>query len=119
MADTTTYTGSCHCGNVKFDVNAKIDGVMSCNCSHCQRKGFLLAFIPKDQFTLNSGADNLTEYRFNKHVIAHQFCNTCGTQPFAFGAMPDGSPICAVNVRCLDNVDLDAFPVQHVDGKDF
>jgi hypothetical protein len=119
MADTTTHTGSCHCGNVQFDVNTSLDSVMSCNCSHCARKGFLLTFVPQDQFTLRSGEGSLTEYRFNKHAIAHQFCNTCGTQAFAYGAMPDGSPICAVNVRCLDGVDIDALSVQHVDGKNF
>ncbi|MDR2214065.1 MAG: GFA family protein [Pseudomonadales bacterium] len=117
MSDTTTYTGACHCGKVQFDVNTKLEGVMSCNCSHCARKGFLLAFVPAEQFTLRSGANGLTEYRFNKHVIAHQFCSTCGTQAFAHGVMPDGSAVCAVNVRCLDGVDVDALPVQKVDGK--
>jgi hypothetical protein len=76
-----------------------------------------LTFIPASQFTLRTGKDSLTEYRFNKHAIAHQFCNTCGTQAFAYGAMPDGAPICAVNVRCLEGVDIEALPVQRVDGK--
>lgn len=114
---STTYSGSCHCGNVQFDVTADINSVLSCNCSHCSRKGFLLTFAPADQFTLKSGEDQLSEYRFNKHLIAHKFCRNCGTQPFAYGAMPDGSPVRAVNVRCLEGIDLDSLEVQHVDGK--
>jgi hypothetical protein len=119
MTETTTYTGSCHCGKVRFEVNAHLDKVMSCNCSYCTRKGMLLTFVPEDQFKLLTGEDGLTEYRFNKHVIAHKFCNTCGVQPFASGTKPDGSSVRAVNVRCLEDVDLDALPVQHVDGKSF
>jgi len=113
------YSGSCHCGKVQFEVKTQLDSVLSCNCSHCSRKGFLLTFVPADQFTLRSGEDSLAEYRFNKHAIAHKFCTTCGTQPFAYGAMPDGSPVRAVNVRYLEDVDLDSLQVQHVDGRSY
>jgi len=116
---TTTYSGSCHCGHVQFEVTATLDSVMSCNCSHCSRKGFLLTFVSADQFALLQGEDQLSEYRFNKHAIAHQFCSTCGTQPFAYGAMPDGTPTRAVNVRCLAGVDLDTLDVKKVDGKSY
>jgi hypothetical protein len=104
---------------VRFDVDADLSTVTECNCSHCSRKGFLLAFVPASQFRLTSGAESLTEYRFNKKQIAHQFCKVCGVQPFGAGAMPDGSPIKAVNVRCLEGVDLDALNVAHVDGRSF
>ena len=41
------YTGSCHCGAVTFTVAADAPTeAMSCNCSHCSRKGFLLTFVP-------------------------------------------------------------------------
>jgi hypothetical protein len=113
------YTGSCHCGAVKFEVDADLSSVIDCNCSHCSRKGFLLAFTPGDKFKLLSGEDNLSEYRFNKKHIAHQFCKVCGVQAFGTGAMPDGTPTKAVNVRCLDDVDLGSLVIKKVDGKNF
>ena len=80
------YSGSCHCGAVTFTVDAEAPkGAMSCNCSHCQRKGFLLTFVPAGQFTLASGEDQLTTYTFNKHAIRHRFCQTCGVQAFGEG----------------------------------
>ena len=97
--------GSCHCGAVKFEVQGTPESVMECNCSHCQRKGFKLWFVPETEFSLLQGADALTTYQFNKHVIDHQFCKTCGCQ--------------AVNVRCIENEDIDSIPVNKVDGRSF
>ena len=114
-----SYTGSCHCGAVAFTVSADAPTeAMSCNCSHCSRKGFLLTFVPADQFTLDSGEDNLTDYQFYKHRITHRFCSTCGTQPFAFGSSPDG-PVRAVNLRCVPEIDTDALAIKKVDGASF
>src|SRR3546814_5806215 len=76
------FDGSCHCGAVTFTVDADApETALSCNCSHCRRKGFLLAFLPADVFTLTSGEDALTDYHFNQHAITHRFCATCGAQP--------------------------------------
>lgn len=114
------YTGSCHCGAVTFTVSTDAPTeAMSCNCSHCRRKGFLLTFVPADQFTLDSGADRLTDYQFYKHRITHQFCNLCGAQPFAQGKGPDGSTMQAINLRCVPSVDLDALTINKVDGASF
>ena len=111
------HTGGCHCGKVRF--SAEIDltqPVIECNCSHCGRKGFLLSFAPREAMTLESGEDALTEYRFNTHKIAHQFCPTCGVEAFAWGEAKDGSPTVAVNVRCLDGIDLSTLTRQPWDG---
>ena len=114
------YEGSCHCGAVTFEVESELPTkAMSCNCSHCRRKGFLLTFVPGNQFTLKSGEDALTEYRFYKHVLSHQFCATCGCQPFASGKGPDGSDMTAVNLRCVPDADLDALEIEKVDGANF
>src|SRR3546814_10222767 len=97
------FDGSCHCGAVTFTVDADApETALSCNCSHCRRKGFLLAFLPADVFTLTSGEDALTDYHFNQHAITHRFCATCGAQPFAEGKGPDGSEVRAINLRCVD-----------------
>jgi hypothetical protein len=115
------YEGSCHCGAVAFTVEGEVPAAaMSCNCSHCRRKGFLLAFVPRGDLTLAAGADEaLTEYRFYRHVLAHQFCATCGAQPFAFGQGPDGSEMAAVNLRCVPSVDLDTLSIEQIDGASF
>jgi hypothetical protein len=117
MAEVQTYKGSCHCGSVRFEVTTKLEGLMDCNCSHCWRKGVLLSFVPREQFKLVAGEDAQTEYRFNKKSIQHLFCKTCGVQSFAYGKMPDGKPIVAVNTRCFEGADLAAVPVKHHDGK--
>ena len=111
------YSGSCQCGKVAFDVDMTIEKVMSCNCSRCRRLGSLLAFALKENFTLKSGEEELSEYTFNKHVIHHFFCATCGIQPFSNAVNPKtGAPTVAVNVRCLEGVDLDSFEVMKFDG---
>jgi hypothetical protein len=72
--------------------------------------------VPDVKFRLKSGADALTQYEFNKKVIHYQFCETCGIQPFARGTRPDGVPIVALNVRCLEGVDLEALKIKKFDG---
>lgn len=113
-----THTGGCHCKRVRYEVELDLtQPVIECNCSHCFVKGLVLSFTPKTQFTLLSGEDNLTEYRFNTEKIAHLFCTTCGVESFGYGEMPDGTPTAAINVRTLDDVDLNALTRQPYDGK--
>lgn len=115
------HTGSCHCGAVKFEVNAGPgpDKVIECNCSHCSRKGLLLWFVPREALNTTEGEDRLQTHTFNKKVIEHRFCPTCGVQPYSFGAMPDGTRMAAVNVRCLDDFDLENVARKPVNGRDF
>lgn len=113
----TKYQGSCHCGQVAFDVEGEIQGVFSCNCSICQRKGALMWFVPRDALTLRTPPEASKVYQFNKHVIQHRFCPTCGIHPYGEGTDPKGRAMAAVNVRCLDDVDLAAIPTQAVDGR--
>lgn len=111
------FEGGCHCGAVAFSVDADMPAqAISCNCSHCHDKGFLLAFVPASQFTLTKGEDALTTYRFNTKKLAHRFCATCGVQSFAEGAGPDGTEMRAINLRAVPGCDIDALAVQKVDG---
>ncbi len=113
------FEGRCHCGAVTFTVAAEAPGeAMACNCSHCRRKGFLLAFFPAAQFSLD-GEDALATYTFHTHRLRHRFCRTCGVQPFAEGTAPDGAETRAVNLRCVPSIDLDALAVTGVNGADF
>lgn len=112
------YAGGCHCGRVRYEVNLNdLENVISCNCSICSKHGLLLTFVPRTQFTLLAGENELTDYRFNKHVIQHLFCAKCGTESFANGSMPDGTEMSAINVRCLDGVDTSTLAITPVDGK--
>jgi len=112
-------SGSCHCGAVKFTAQGEVDQAIECNCSHCSRKGLLLWFIPREQFVVASGADKLTTYTFNKHVIQHQFCSVCGCQAFGLGSKPDGTGMAAINIRCVDGIDLAGIKRVPVNGRDF
>ena len=111
------HTGSCHCGRVAFEVEGEIENAISCNCSMCQRKGSLLWFVPRDALKMTTPASNATEYRFNRHVIAHRFCPVCGIHPYGVGTDPKGNEMAAINIRCLTDVDLDAVRVTHYDGR--
>lgn len=112
------YQGSCHCGKVAYEVEGDIQGALACNCSMCQRKGSLLWFVPRAQFRLRTPEDAAATYTFNKHVIKHRFCPTCGIHPYAEGVDPKGNPMAAINLRCIEGIDLDAIPVQHFDGRE-
>lgn len=112
------YTGGCHCGNVKFEVEMTIDKLLSCNCSICHKKGHLLAFASEEQFKLLQGEGSLKEYLFNKKVIHHYFCTNCGIGPFGMGQKPNGEKSRAINVRCLDNVDIEKFEIIKYNGRD-
>lgn len=115
-----SFQGSCHCGAVSFTVDADPPtSALSCNCSHCRRKGLLLAFFPVERFVLTGGEEVLRAYRFNTHSIEHRFCTTCGTEPFAQGTSPDGSETRAVNLRCVPAIDLDTLELTRVDGASF
>lgn len=111
--------GSCHCGNIAFSVDAELDEAVECNCSHCSRKGYLLAFLPRAVLTLDPVEGEMHTYRFNKHAIAHHFCATCGCAPFAEGTGPDGAETAAVNLRCIEGIDLSQVKITQVDGRSF
>ena len=110
------YTGSCHCGSIAFEVEGTIESVLECNCSICRKRGHLLWFVPRSALKLTKTIVNLGTYRFNKQVIAHHYCVVCGVGPFGEGSDPKGNAMAAVNVRCLDGVDLKALKVVEHDG---
>lgn len=111
------YKGSCHCGKITFEIEGEINSAMACNCSICSRKGSLLWFVPRDQLRLFAAEQDIASYTFNKHAIKHRFCSVCGIHPYGEGTDPQGRPMAAINIRCLDGVDLEKVPVQHFDGR--
>ena len=112
-----TYSGSCHCRRITFEIDADISKVVECNCSICSKRGSLLAFVPAAQMRLHAEGSQLSSYTFNKHAIRHQFCPVCGVAPFSRGASGEGSETFAVNVRCLDGIELQSLEIQPYDGR--
>lgn len=94
------YQGGCHCGAVKFEVDAPEEiEVEDCNCSVCRMTGFLHLIVPASKFRLLSGRESVTTYQFNTGVAKHLFCKICGVKSFYIPrSNPDGID---VNVRCL------------------
>lgn len=110
-------TGSCHCGKVRFEVDAEIKSLLSCNCSICQRKGSLLFFVPATKFKLLSGENDLKDYQFGKKMIHHMFCSNCGVTTSGASIMPDGTDMRAINARCIEGIELERYPIDQYDGK--
>ena len=120
-----TYRGSCHCGRVRFEVDAEIDHVRVCDCSICHRRGALNFRVPRAALRLLGPWEELSIYEWGTKTAKDYFCPVCGILPFRRpgdpaphelkeGVLPfDGW---AVNVRCLDGVDVDALPIKKIHG---
>jgi hypothetical protein len=111
------YKGSCHCGKIAFEVEGELKGAIACNCSICSRKGSLLWFVARDQLRLLTAEEDIATYTFNKHVIKHHFCRTCGIHPYGEGVDRKGNRMAAINVRCLEDIELESVPVEQFDGR--
>lgn len=120
-----TYNGSCHCGNVRFEVTADIDHVRVCDCSVCAKRGALNFRVPKEDFRLLSPWTALTLYQWGSRTAKDYFCSKCGILPFRRPSDPTRQELrqgvkpfdgWAVNVRCLEGVDLESIPVERIWG---
>jgi hypothetical protein len=58
-----TYKGSCHCGKVKFEVDADLDHVRVCDCSICRRRGALIHRVEEQAFRLLTPIEDLSLYQ--------------------------------------------------------
>lgn len=119
MTETfVTHRGGCHCGRVRFEVDAPAQvAALDCNCSLCGMTGFLHLIVPRERFRLLAGADALTTYTFNTGVAKHLFCSVCGIKSFYIPrSNPNGVD---VNVRCLDRATIAAIDVAPFDGRNW
>ncbi len=110
------YQGSCHCGNIAFEVEGDLQGAVECNCSICRRRGALWWFVKYDQVKFSTPESNLSTYQFGKKRISHHFCAKCGCAPLGSGTHNDVK-MASINVRCLEGVDLSALKIKQVDGR--
>ena len=110
-------SGGCHCGAVRFRVIVDRFIVENCNCSICQKKGFLHLIVSPEKFTLLRGKDVLSTYMFNTKIAQHTFCSVCGIHSFY---RPRSHPqMIDVNLRCLDNNIIDKFTIRPFDGQNW
>jgi hypothetical protein len=117
MSESRIFTGGCHCGQVRFECTTDLAMVTACNCSICTKKGLHFAFLAPEHFQLRAGEENLREYLFNKRSIRHQFCVDCGVEVFARGRKPDGTELIALNISCIDGMDLAKIAMTPIDGR--
>lgn len=111
----TLHSASCHCGQVKFEIESDIAELTTCDCSLCKKKNALMVKVHKDHLTLLSGSEILSEYQWNTRVARHFFCSECGIYTFhRKRSLPDHY---GVNIHCLDDFDMEAVPVRATEGK--
>jgi len=113
-----THAGGCHCGRVRFEVQAPAHiAVDACNCSMCSRSNYLHLIVPGARFRLLAGADVLKTYTFNTGTAKHHFCGVCGIKSFYIPrSHPDGY---SVNARCLDPGTVTGMTISEVDGRNW
>ena len=113
-----THRGGCHCGKVKFEVDApEVITVTECNCSMCRKSGYLALIVLRRYFRLVQGQDALATYQFNTGQAKHTFCSNCGMKSFYTPrSHPDGI---SVNVRCLDEGTIKELNVLQTDGQNW
>jgi len=112
------YKGSCHCGNIAFEVDGELSEVVTCNCSICQRKGALHWAVSRDKLHLLTKPEAMSTYAFNKHVISHRFCSKCGIHTFGEGRLSrGGQEMAMINVRCLEGVEPESLRVKQFNGR--
>ena len=115
-----TYTGSCHCGTLKFEADLDLtQSTYRCNCSICKRTRFWPSVAAEGGFRILSGEEHLTRYTFNSHKNHHYFCRHCGVRAFGVGNDTPMGKMYGVNVGCLDQIsdkELSELMITYVDG---
>jgi hypothetical protein len=120
-----TYSGSCHCGDVRFEIDADIDHLRSCDRSVCSKRGALNFRVAKENLRLLTPWENLSLYRWGSRTAKDYFCKVCGILPFRRPSDPTPQELrdgiekfdgWAVNVRCLAGIDLGSLPVKPIYG---
>jgi hypothetical protein len=122
-----TYSGSCHCGAVRFLADLDFDqGTVKCNCSSCTKARSWLIVAPADRFRLITGEESQGTYQWTPPGRPHptvqfHFCKRCGIRTPGRGEFEAlGGAIYAVQVQLLDDLDagvLASAPIQYVDGR--
>lgn len=122
-----TYTGSCHCGAIRFEADLDLtEGSNRCNCSYCAKVRAWFAFAKgASRFRLIAG-QGLSEYRWtppeeSEPHLTFSFCGTCGVRTFARGELEAlGGTFHAISVPTLDLMpeQFAEIPVRYINGRE-
>ncbi len=119
------WQGACHCRRTRFEITADIRRARICNCSICHKRGAVIFRVDEDSFRLLTPLGDLVCYRWGTGTARDYFCKTCGILPFrrprslTAQEREKGTEEFtgwAVNLRCLDGLDLRDVPLAEVDG---
>ena len=118
MTDKVTHIGGCHCGAVRYEVQAPADLSLSeCNCSICSKSGYLHLIVDAQDFRLIQGQEALSVYTFDTGEAKHYFCKHCGIKSFYVPrSHPDGY---SVNARCLESGTVRSSTITPFDGQNW
>ena len=116
MAEPKTYTGGCHCGEVRFEVTADLSKVVTCNCSICQKRGALWSFVPAS-IRVARGRRRSAGLPVRQEDDPSPVLRAVRRR-LVFARNGAGRrEMIAVNVRCLDDVDVAALKLTPFDGR--
>jgi hypothetical protein len=108
------FSGECHCGAVRFRIDAEIAELTTCDCSICVKRNAVMAMVPEAALTVTEGEVMLTLYQWNTLRAKHYFCSRCGVYVFhRKRAAPDHF---GVNLFCLEGADLATLPIRATAG---
>jgi hypothetical protein len=112
-----TYTVSCHCGRIKYEVTGELNEVTDCNCSICSRAGYLHWYVEATQVKLLTPQPSMSTYVWRKLSTYHHFCPVCGNAVLRSMVSPNRTNRLSVNVRCIEGLDLSTLNIKPLDGK--
>jgi hypothetical protein len=113
------HVGSCHCGAVRFEVDADLSaGANRCKCSICTKLSVASGIVKPSAFSLLTDEAALGTYEWGYKTSRRFFCKTCGVHCFARGNIPElGGDYVSVSYNCLDDIDPSELVVGHWDGR--
>ncbi len=127
MSPISTFNGRCHCGAVRFEVDAVIDNLRECDCSICRQRGALIVRVEADAFRLLTPIEELSVYRWGTMTGADYFCTICGIMPFRRPSSLTRDEVkagmtafhgWAINARCIEGLDLSSLPRIQIRGSE-
>lgn len=109
--------GGCHCGSVRWTLDAEPLSITACNCSICSRFGALWAYGAIGHDIQTFGQTGIYR-RDNGGDIDFHFCSNCGcvTHYVATAKDDSGRYRSAVNVRMSNPVLIGDIPIRRFDG---
>jgi hypothetical protein len=116
---TKKYTGGCHCGQVRFEVELDLSGGGGmCNCTVCTKIAPISAMAKPEAFRQLAGEDSLSTYEWGGKISRRKFCKHCGVHCFAFGHLAElGGDYVGINLNCIDDFDRGTIAISYWDGR--